>query len=183
MSGGFFDIPVAVLAKFIVDVLRKSKASIQITSTGGISASVKLPFSQKNIEERLEKISQARENLADALQAIDELQEAAEDNRRDLENLNAAILQAESQKAGLDAKLSALKGLADLDSKAVREALRLPTEVDKWKERIWGFIFGILAAVIVTLGWELGLKPYLESHRPQMLHEVPSAVQSPTKTN
>lgn len=49
----------------------------------------------------------------------------------------------------------------------------MPTEVDKWKERIWGFIFGVLAAVVVTLGWELGLKPYLETHSPQKLHPVP----------
>jgi len=175
---GFVELPVAILAKLIVDILRKTKASIEISPSGGIKASIKLPTAQKNIDERLEKIGQARENLSEALQAIDELRESAEDNRRDLQRLNEAIIKAENQKQGLRNELSALKQLADIDSNSVREALRLPTEVDKWKERIWGFIFGILAAVIVTIGWELGLKPFLESHRPQLFQSSPASTEN-----
>jgi len=145
--------------------------SINRNNTIRWDKSIKLPISQRNIDERLKKIGQARENLTEALQAIDDLQATAEDNRQDLENLDQAILRAEEQRAGLAAELTALKGLADLDSKAVREALRLPTEVDKWRERIWGFIFGLLAGLVATVLWELVIKPSLPD---KYLHESPA---------
>lgn len=62
---------------------------------------------------------------------MDELKETAEQNRHDLEALTGAIARAESNKADLNAQLEALKRLSSIDTEVVREALRIPTEVDK----------------------------------------------------
>jgi hypothetical protein len=93
---------------------------------------------------------------------MDELKETAERNRRDLEDLTGAIARAESDKADLNAQLEALKKLSDIDTEVVREALRIPTEVDKWKERIWGFVVGgVIAGLVATGIWELAIRPHI----------------------
>jgi hypothetical protein len=120
------------------------------------------------------KFETARLSLTEALSAMDELKETAQQNKRDLENLTNAIARAESDKADLNAQLDALKKLSAIDTDAVREALRIPTEVDKWKERIWGFIVGgIIARVFATALWELAIKPYVSEHN-NVLHGSPA---------
>jgi chromosome segregation ATPase len=92
---------------------------------------------------------------------MDELKETAEQNRHDLEALTGAIARAESNKADLNAQLEALKRLSSIDTEVVREALRIPTEVDKWKERIWGFVVGgVIAGLVATAVWELAIRPH-----------------------
>lgn len=111
-----------------------------------------------SIDARLVKIDAARAGLEDALSAMDDLKATAEQNKADLQRLERAIEKAEGQKADLSAELSALKQLAALDSSSVRRALRMPTRVDIWRERIIAFTAGIAASVVATLLWELWIK-------------------------
>ena len=171
--------PVQSIAIVLERVVRLSKLRIGLGPIGSINVSLETPFAKQSVDARLQKIEIARKNLTEALSAVDELKETAEENKRDLTLLTTAIKNAENDKKGLQAQLGDLKKLANIDTNSVRAALRIPTEVDKWKERIWGFIIGVVAAIIVTLGWELGLKPYMEVHSPQKLHPAP--IEQPAK--
>jgi hypothetical protein len=149
-------------AKIVEKLVRLARIRIGLGPFGNIDVSISTPLTRESIDARLEKIEIARQNLTEALSAMDELKNAAEQNRHDLEKLTSAIARAESDKADLHAQLDALKQLSAIDTEAVREALRIPTEVDKWKERIWGFIFGgIIAGIIATGVWELAIRPHI----------------------
>jgi hypothetical protein len=113
------------------------------------------------IDDRLAKIEIARESLAEALNAMDELKQRAELNKRDLEELNAALKEAQSEKSSVAAELEALKGLSVLDTETVRKALGVPTTVDRWAERTISFVLGAAASTVATLIWEYGLKRLL----------------------
>lgn len=170
MSLQMGDTAVLVLAKLIEQLVRKLRIKIGLGPFGSIDVALSTPFTERSIDERLEKIETARQNLAEALTAMDEMRDVAESNKRDLERLTNSISKAESDKADLNAQLDALKQIAAIDSDAVREALRLPTEVDKWKERIWGFIFGLIAGLIATVVWEMAIKPEIPQ---RYFHEAP----------
>jgi hypothetical protein len=172
---------VTALAEVIVDLLRKRGVKFAIRAFG---MEVKLAPSKasETIDTRLEKIETARSNLADALIAMDELKDAAEDNKRDLAALSASIERAEGEKTSLHGELESLKALAAIDSASVRKGLGLPTAVDVWRERIYGFLFGIVAAVIGAIIWDLAMKPIWEGYRyppTQLEPAIPQTKQTP----
>ncbi len=132
------------------------KATIDVL---GVKVTVAPPFSHDSVDERLQKIETARESLAEAIVAVDALKSAAEENKRDLERLNVAIEQAESQKQSLSTELSTLKEIAAIDGDALRRALGLPTRLDVWRDRIVAFLLGVAASVVAAFLWEWLIKP------------------------
>jgi hypothetical protein len=163
MSFGL-DAAVLVAAELVERLVRAARIRIGLGPFGNIDVRLNTPFTAESIDTRLEKIETARESLTDALSAIDELKLTAEANKRDLDTLVSAIARAESDKADLNAQLDELRKLAAIDTDAVREALRIPTEVEKWKERIWGFLIGgIVAGLVTSAIWDFVIKPRVES--------------------
>jgi hypothetical protein len=137
---------------------------IRISAKGpyGISISyVEKGKANATIDDRLAKIESARESLVEALSAVDELKERAQENKRDLEFLTEQIQRAEIDKKSLSGELQTLKGIASLDSESVRKVLRLPTKVSIWTERVIAFGLGILASTIASLIYEHGIKKLL----------------------
>jgi hypothetical protein len=116
------------------------------------------PVSPGTIDSRIQKIDVARAGLTEALSAIDELKNIAEGNKRDLALLNYQIQHAEAQRQSVSGELDALKEIASLDSESVRKALRLPTRVSIWTERVIAFVLGVLASVLASLIYEYIVK-------------------------
>jgi hypothetical protein len=152
-------------SKLVDEWTRALQFRIGLGPLGRVEVSLISPLSRESIDARLAMIESARESLSSALRAMDELKITAENNRSDLDKLTAAIAKAEEEKADLNAQLEAVRQLAAIDSNIVRETLRIPTEVDKWRERIWGFIFGgVIAGLVATAIWEFGVRPYFQDH-------------------
>lgn len=149
-----FEDPIRVLAQLIVRVLTGSVTA----SVGPFGVKITGPFVSQSIDERLQKIELARQSLSDALEAVESLRKSAEENKRDLSDITGAIEKAQLQKRGVSEELEALKGIAAMESVAVRKALKLPNAVDLWRERIIAFLFGIGASVLATVVWEILLK-------------------------
>lgn len=125
----------------------------------GVTVSyVEKGVSEATIDDRLAKIESARDSLVEALSAVDELKERAEENKRDLEHLTEQIHRAELDKQSLSSELQTLKGIASLDSESVRKVLKLPTRVTIWTERVIAFGLGILASTIASLIYEYVIK-------------------------
>jgi uncharacterized protein YhaN len=118
---------------------------------------------QEAIDERIAKIDVARENLTDALAAMDQLREYAQENKRDLEYLNEKIQKAEASKANVSDELSALKQMSAFDSVTVRRVLGLPTRTSVWIDRCVAFVLGILASTIASFVYAYLMKR-LNSH-------------------
>jgi prefoldin subunit 5 len=123
-------------------------------SRGRIHIAFNTDTGSESVDARIEKIDSARESLADALAAMDELKTRAQENKRDLEFLTHQIQRAEVDKASLSEELKTLKDLATLDSDSVRKVLRLPTRVSIWTERVIAFVLGVAASTIASVFYE-----------------------------
>ena len=147
----WLDAFVTFVAESIVNLIRGYRIRYD---KGAVSIELKASSDPKNVELRLAKIESARENLAEALAAMDDLKSAAEENKRDLDRLNEAITSAQAEKEGLTAQLNTMKQLATLDSEFVRQVLRVPGAVEMWRERIYGFGSGIAGSIISSYVWD-----------------------------
>lgn len=115
-----------------------------------------------DLDERIQKIETARTNLLDALSAVDELERSAQQNKRELEAIAAALQKAESQKLSAEEELDSLKKLATLEAGAVRKTFGVPTPREVWRDRILGFIFGAITSLLLSAAWDFILKPLLQ---------------------
>lgn len=75
--------------------------------------------------------------------------------------LRYQIKRAETYKQSVRGELEALKEMATLDSETVRRALRVPTRVSIWTERVIAFSFGIAASVVASYVYEFFVKPHI----------------------
>lgn len=102
----------------------------------------------ESVDERIKKIDSARANLHDAIQAIDELHIQAIENKVELAKTLQNLAEAEQQKNETDKELDAVRQLANIDVAAFRSAAGIPGKNDIFKERIFGFISGVVASLI-----------------------------------
>lgn len=143
-----FEFVTQVVAEIARTLLRQS------VTVGGLRLSVGLDLRQ-SFDERLRKIEHARENLTDALSAMDELQAQVEENMRALNELNRAIDGAAQEKDAVSQELKTVRTLAELDTETVRRALGVPTRAKIWADRAIAFVLGIAASLIATWLWVL----------------------------
>lgn len=156
---------VSVLAEGYVSILNPALrdvglSTLKVRSTRrGVSISV--DDGPEPVDERIAKIELARQSLTEALSAMDELKERAEENKHDLEFLTRQIERAELDKANLSGELQTMKQMAALDSETVRKVLRMPTRVSIWTERVISFLLGVIASTIASLIYEYVIKRFI----------------------
>lgn len=107
----------------------------------------------RNIDERIRKIDIARDNLKDALGAIDEIRSQADRNKNELEQALLRLQVVHEQKAKIDEELFTLKQIAEADTSAFRKVVGLPSKGDLWRERLVGFASGVLASVVASFAF------------------------------
>jgi ethanolamine utilization protein EutA (predicted chaperonin) len=124
------------------------------TKIGRFDLAKILNASEASVDERLLKIDNARQNLSEALQAIEELADQAGKQKQELETLTAAVTNALNEKAAATDELAQIRGLVSLDTRAVRKALEVPTRTQRWLERFIAFAFGIGASFLASIIYE-----------------------------
>jgi len=137
---------VIIWTEIVNQILKKLRI---IVDDSGIRITTKT-----NIDERIAKISEAQRSLIDGLRAIDELKIEAEENKEEIERALAQIAVLEQNKAGLEQELEEVKKIIDADVTIFRQVAGIPSEADisreRNKERIIGFITGVVASVIAS---------------------------------
>jgi peptidoglycan hydrolase CwlO-like protein len=124
-------------------------------------------FSGGSIDERIKKIDIARENLKDALAALDDLGRQAEVSKTELNSAMQKIAEIESEKKQAASELELLKEVVQVDTESFRRIVGLPSGTDVWRERLLGFGSGVLASLLAAflyasiialskLNWTLG---------------------------
>lgn len=103
-----------------------------------------------NIDERIKKIDDAKENLLDAIKAINELRSEADQNKLNLNQALDNLRIAEAEKQELSKKVETLKQVANADTEAFRQIVGIPSKKDIWKERFLGFGSGVIASLIAS---------------------------------
>ena len=102
------------------------------------------------IDARLAQLDQARENLVTALQAVDELKLTAERNKQELHQALERIDQAQREKAAAEKELASVRKIAEADVEVFKRLAGVPSRSQIARERLVGFILGVLASVAAT---------------------------------
>ncbi|MGJ5036191.1 hypothetical protein ACQR13_18970 [Bradyrhizobium sp. HKCCYLRH3059] len=129
-------------------------ATIKVRSTR-LGVSISVDDGTDTLDARIAKIDTARQSLSEALAAMDELKERAEEHKHELAFLTQQVERAEIDKANLSGELKTLKDMAALDTDAVRKVLRVPTQVSIWTERVLSFFLGVAASVVASFLYDL----------------------------
>ncbi|MGE3146301.1 MAG: hypothetical protein AB7K35_12015 [Pseudorhodoplanes sp.] len=114
---------------------------------------------EATLDERIRKIELARDNLADALAAVDELKAVAETNRKELAEIEESVRRRAAENKTLETQQNQLKTLAGLDVHTVRMALGLPTQREVWRGYVFSFFGGIVTTIVISLLYDFAVKP------------------------
>lgn len=110
---------------------------------------------RQSIDERIAKIDAARANMAEALSAIDELKEAANTNKADLEAALEQLGQTRAAKSAAERELNVVRKIANSDVEVFRRLAGVPSRSQVAKERALGFVFGVIASLLASGLWWL----------------------------
>jgi len=108
-----------LLVALIIRILTAYFEGIERTfGVPGISDTLRRLFGElpeKNIDERIKKIDEARQNLVEGLRAIDELKAAAQENKEELEKALQTLSKVELEKAEAERELGQIRHIAESD--------------------------------------------------------------------
>lgn len=147
----------SIYTDFIAKVLKQ----IRFTVTG---SGVQISFDRRaelSLDERIRKIDKARENLVDGLAAIDELRQSAEESRNQVKQAFEQLIQLEKNKEDLQSRLRATEQIIESDIQAFREVAGIPSPATVRRERVIGFVSGIVASTVAS-GVVYGLAKAIE---------------------
>jgi hypothetical protein len=125
-------------------VIRRDDSGLSIESRGLASA-------QKPIDARIAMIDQARDNLASAIGAIDDLKNAAENNKKEIAEALKTLSSLEQNKSALESRVEAIQDIAQADLETFRMLARVPSDADVRRERLIGFFIGVFASLVAGI--------------------------------
>ena len=141
---------VTIYIEFIVRILKKLRIEFS-PSIFGVTISLNDEDTYRgSIDERIAKIDEAKANLLEGLRTIDELKEAAEYNKKEAEAALIQIAQLEKDKTSLEQELKSIKDIVQSDVSAFRKVAGVPSPATIRRERIIGFISGVIASVVAS---------------------------------
>lgn len=105
---------------------------------------------RRGVDERIAMIDAAKANLLEGVRVIEELRAEAERNKREAQE---AILQAaeiKQNKTELEQQHESIKKIIQSDVTAFRTVAGVPSPAAVRRERIIGFISGVIASVVAS---------------------------------
>ncbi|MGE0351054.1 hypothetical protein [Hydrogenophaga sp.] len=113
-------------------------------------------YEPASLDERIQRIDAARRNLIEALDAIDELKAAAEENKAELAAAIERLNSANRQRVTAERELAAVRDIAQSDIDVFKKLAGIPSQREIAKERFIGFLLGIAASIAAAGLWKLG---------------------------
>lgn len=104
------------------------------------------------IGETLQKVELAQEHLTEAIAAIDVIREQVVSERGQLDSLLAEVEKKKQQYREATQDLETTQNLLEQDQDRLRTALGVNTS----KEKIVGFVSGVIASILATALWVFG---------------------------
>lgn len=138
-----------------VEIVSKMFAAIPY---GLLPFSISIEPATKSVDERVARLDEARNALMEGLQAIDELRDEADRNKQDLAAALAELSTVQVSKATAERELYAVKEAVNVDIEVFRSLARIPNEAQIRRERLMGFITGVLASILASTIWWAGSK-------------------------
>jgi hypothetical protein len=109
----------------------------------------------EGIDERIAKIQVAKELLVQAVATMDELRTTAETNKREVQATLAQLQEVGGEREAAKSELQQVRRLATADIEVFRKVAGIPSPAQIRRERLLGFVLGVLASVAATAIWWL----------------------------
>jgi len=109
----------------------------------------------RDIDDRIAQIDLAKKNLLSALSAIDELKHSAETSKAELAEVMERFEKAQAEKAIAEQELESVRGIANNDIEVFKKLAGVPSPRQIAKERLIGFVIGVIASIIASGAWWL----------------------------
>ncbi len=146
----------------VVDLLPFSAVTLTVIRETGLDRRLNQLLdreSPESMDARIKKIDVARDNLADALSAMDDLKRMATENQAELTTLQTALTTASKEKESLVNHNDNLKKLSEIEAESIRTALSIPTRSQvRWGYLI-SFVVGLITTQIFTFVYDFLAKP------------------------
>ena len=136
----------AKLLQFLAKRIRGSRLVLQSLGLAIIFEDA----AKGSIDQRIAKIGEARSALVEGIRAIDDLKAAADYNKREADQAVAQIALLERDKATLDEEIENMKTVIESDVEAFRRIAGVPSPSDVRRERVVGFITGLVASALAS---------------------------------
>lgn len=136
------------LVEFLKGYFRTVEQIFALVGLGGFRVTLGINFDDgTNVDERIRKIEIAKENLQDALEAINSLSLTADENKRQLREALDDLDQAENKRASLENELAQIRQIATADVATFRKL----AGISPIRDQIVGFVAGIIASIVASL--------------------------------
>jgi hypothetical protein len=110
----------------------------------------------ESIDARIKRLDEAKKNLIASLQAIDELERSAAQNKKEAEEALARLKQLHGEKSKVESELAEVRKIVSSDVSTFQRMAGVPGPAQIKRERLIGFGTGVLASVIASAIWFLG---------------------------
>lgn len=146
----------------VVDILPFSALTLTVIKETGLDRRLSLLLDRESLESmdaRIRKIDAARDNLSDALSAMDDLKRMATDNKAELSSLQTALKAASEEKENLAKHNESLKRLSEIETDSIRAAIGIPTRSQARRGYFLSFIVGLVTTQLFTWIYDFLAKP------------------------
>jgi hypothetical protein len=115
-----------------------------------------------DVDKRIAKIELARENLLEALCAIDEIKMSAQQHKKELAEIRDSVAEIGKERDQLSADKELLVQMTATEKDRLREMLGVPTRLQASLIWIGTFIFGCLTTWAVTYAYDAKIKALMQ---------------------
>ncbi|MDQ6623830.1 MAG: BREX-1 system adenine-specific DNA-methyltransferase PglX [Verrucomicrobiota bacterium] len=140
----------ASVALRLVELVAKALQQFRITFDVG-AASMRVEYrSPESLDNRIAKLDATKTMLEDALQAVDELRDSAAASKDEVSRALQRLAELQKEKKSLEEEAQSMRSLIDADVTALRKVAGVPSPTQIRRERLLGFVTGVLASVVAS---------------------------------
>lgn len=132
----------AGISSLLESVLKRIRGEVEEDNESKIAEEFKL---------QVEKIENARENIASALGALDTMAKSIVSRQQELGEIQNEVNEALKQKGELEKSVEELRNIKKRDVQVAQEVFGVPTEKERRQSRFRGFIEGVVASIVATV--------------------------------
>lgn len=116
-----------------------------------------------NVDIRLAKIEAARDNLLEALNAIDEIKATAQEHKRELQTIQQSVVKIVEERDDLIADKALLEQMTSAERDRLRKMLGVPTRLQSILIWITTFVFGGIVSWLLTYAYDSKVKAWFDA--------------------
>lgn len=121
-----------------------------------------------DVDKRLAKIEAARENLLEALTAIDEIKATAQEHKKELVNIQHSVVEIGKERDKLTADKDLLVQMTSAERDRLREILGVPTRLQAMLIWVGTFLFGAVTSWLLTYAYDSKIKALFDAWSTQV---------------